>query len=124
MKQVQYSPPTPRSRKKMWILVIGGIVGLLIVYFAGPVLMVMFVAQPVRIVVRAMEPALKEGDRVFIIAICREKRQVSRRLKPQTRYTIEKRSTVLAAQSLRSHGLRDCGSFAKLPSNRGIFIVV
>jgi signal peptidase I len=66
MEPVQYTPPNPRSRKKLWILVISGIVGLMILYFAGPVLTVMFVVQPVRIEGRAMEPTLNNGDRVFI----------------------------------------------------------
>jgi signal peptidase I len=66
MQQVEYTSPTPHSRKKLWILVIGGIVGLVILYFAVPVLIVVFVAQPVRIEGIAMEPTLSNGDRVFM----------------------------------------------------------
>jgi signal peptidase I len=40
--------------------------GLMILYFAGPVLTVTFVVQPVRIEGRAMEPTLNDGDRVLI----------------------------------------------------------
>jgi signal peptidase I len=66
MQPVQYTSSNTRSRKKLWILVIGGIVGLMILYFAAPVLTVMFVVQPIRIEGRAMEPTLNNGDRVFI----------------------------------------------------------
>jgi signal peptidase I len=66
MQQVENTSPNPRSRKMLWILVIGGSVGLMILYFAGPVLTVMFVVQPVRIEGRAMAPTLNNGDRVLI----------------------------------------------------------
>jgi hypothetical protein len=51
MQPVEYTSPTPRSCKScgFW-----GSVGLLILYFAGPVLTVMFVVQPVRIEGRAV----------------------------------------------------------------------
>jgi signal peptidase I len=66
MQPVENTTPNPRSHKKLWILVIGGIVGLMIPFFASPVLTVVFVVQPVRIEGRAMAPTLNDGDRVLI----------------------------------------------------------
>jgi signal peptidase I len=57
---------TSSSRKKL-IITIAIIVALIILFYLGPILVVVFVAQPVRIQGTAMAPTLNDGDKVFFI---------------------------------------------------------
>jgi signal peptidase I len=64
-----YTPPTstPRSSKKIWILVIAGALVLTVLSFIISPLTVIYVVQPVRIEGEAMMPKLKHGDKVFML---------------------------------------------------------
>ena len=52
-------------RRRSFVIALGVFI-LVALYFSLPVLMVLFVAQPVRIEGAAMSPTLNSGDRVFI----------------------------------------------------------
>ena len=65
--QLSDQPQTKRSRWRKWIIIaIAVFAVLVIVNIMFPVLLVRFVAQPVKIEGFAMHPTLKNGDRVFI----------------------------------------------------------
>ncbi len=63
-----FASPVSKSRlnKKIMVLVIVGTLGLVALYYLLPVLIVVYVAQPVRVVGQAMAPNLNDGDKVFM----------------------------------------------------------
>jgi signal peptidase I len=56
----------PWSLRKKIILALSGVLTLIALYFILPILLVVFVAQPVKIEGQAMSPTLNDRDRVFV----------------------------------------------------------
>ena len=54
------------STRKRVIVIISVVVGLVVLYFVGSILLVVFVAQPVRVQGMAMAPTLNDGDKIFV----------------------------------------------------------
>ncbi|HJP95751.1 MAG TPA: signal peptidase I [Candidatus Saccharimonadales bacterium] len=54
------------TQRKKVIIIISVVATLVALYFLLPVLLVVFVAQPVRVEGAAMSPTLNNGDRIFI----------------------------------------------------------
>ena len=61
----QQTRKAPWSTRKKLIVIISSIVGLVVLYFLGSILMVVFVAQPVRVQGMAMAPTLNDGDKIL-----------------------------------------------------------
>nr|AIA16604.1 Methyltransferase domain protein [uncultured bacterium] len=54
------------STRKRVFVIISVVVGLVVLYFGGSILLVVFVAQPVRVQGMAMAPTLNDGDKIFV----------------------------------------------------------